>query len=92
MSDPLTPDDVALKFKLPEEMRTSGFWAQLSLMIQARLDVMRRRNDQPLTPSETDTLRGHIACLKSFIALGKEPPNDGQDERRPLQPARRSKE
>lgn len=92
MSDPLSPEDVELKFKLPEEMRTSAFWAQLKLKIQARLDVMRRRNDKPMTEIETATLRGHIACLQSFIALDKEPPNDGSDERRPLQPARRTKE
>lgn len=38
------------------------------------LAALRAQNDHPLTPEETQTLRGRIAQLKAHIALGDEPP------------------
>lgn len=93
MSDPLSPEDLALKFRLSEEERMSATWASIKIKVQARLQVMRERNDQPMTESETATLRGHIACLKGFLTLEKNrPPDDGQDDRRPINLARRNTE
>lgn len=60
---------------LTQEERTSTTWRSVERHLQRMLDKKRLENDSPnLTAVETATLRGHIACLTAFLALGKTPP------------------
>jgi hypothetical protein len=60
---------------LTEDERNSPVWESVRRHLERMLAAKRIDNDNPeLTAEETATLRGHIACLKAFIALGKKPP------------------
>lgn len=66
--------DPNLDIVLTDEERGSPAWRSLKAKFEARLEKMRRDNDNPnLTDVETATLRGHIACLKAVLALDKPP-------------------
>lgn len=66
--------DLALAFKLTEEERQSPVFRSLCIRLDAKLDVLRKRNDDAtLSDLQTATLRGHIACLKSVLSLAKAP-------------------
>jgi hypothetical protein len=61
-------------FALTEGEKAHPLWVRLKRHLEERLHDARLRNDKALTEFETAGLRGHIACLKSIIALGDEPP------------------
>lgn len=74
MPKPPPPPLIAERF-LSEDERTSPVWQSIHARLEKMLEAKRRENDDPeLTDVETATLRGHIAFLKAFLALGKEPP------------------
>lgn len=47
----------------------SVLWIKLREHIAARLDALRRQNDQSMTPDETERLRGRIAAYKELMGL-----------------------
>ena len=51
-----------------EELHSS-LWAKLTEHYEARLQLLRAKNDNPLTPEETSRLRGRINEVKQFLAL-----------------------
>lgn len=60
---------------LTDEERMSGTWQSVERHLKRMLDGKRIENDNPnLTDVQSATLRGHIAMLKAFIALGRKPP------------------
>lgn len=60
---------------LTAEERNSPIWDSVVRHLTRMLEAKRLENDNPkLTDVETATLRGHIAALKAFIALGRVPP------------------
>jgi hypothetical protein len=58
-------------FELTEGEKAHPLWARLKAHMQDRLADARIRNDASMTEMETAALRGRIACLKTFIALGE---------------------
>jgi hypothetical protein len=71
MSNPEPP------FALTEGERHHPLWLRLSAHLTEKLARLRSRNDGALSEQETATIRGEINCVKRFIALGDEPPQDG---------------
>ena len=60
---------------LTEDERNSSVWQSVQRHLERILAKKRIENDSPkLTDVETATLRGHIAMLTAFLALGKKPP------------------
>ena len=57
-----------------EEHRNSAAWTVLKKHYEARLETLRRQNDGDLDDSQTRRLRGRIAEVKAFLALGAEQP------------------
>jgi hypothetical protein len=53
--------------------RHSALWMKLAKHLEQRLDILRKQNDGPMTPEETERQRGRIAEVKSLLTLGKEP-------------------
>ena len=51
------------------EERNSALWVKLKEHLTARLDLLRRKNDSPLSPEETSSLRGAIREVKTMLAL-----------------------
>lgn len=69
---------------LTEDERTSPVWHSVRGHLERMLAKKRERNDNSkLTDVETATLRGHIECLKAFIALGSQPPMMTANNARP---------
>lgn len=67
-----------LNIILSEGEKSHPLWSKLSAHFNAKLQQLRGKNDGPLSPDETATIRGQIHTLKSLIALGdKPPPIDG---------------
>lgn len=64
-------------FALTDGERHHPLWVRISAHLQTRLLQLRGKNDGALSEMETAALRGQIACLKSLMALGDEPPKDG---------------
>lgn len=60
----------------PIEAR-SAVWLKLHAYLQARLEVLRSRNDGALTHEETCTVRGRIALVKEILALGEPELDEG---------------
>lgn len=54
--------------------RLNPLMAKLIAGWKQDLAALRAKNDHPMSPEETATLRGRIAQLKAQIALGDEPP------------------
>lgn len=68
-------------FKLSPGERQNHLWLKIRDQLERRLARERARNDNMMTPDQTAQLRGQIACLKSIIDFGKEPPPYvGEDE------------
>lgn len=58
-------------------------WERMEALLLARLDALRKRNDQNLDSEETANLRGRIAEVKSLLALPSADPakrDPGDDE------------
>ncbi len=60
-------------FELRESERLSALWQRLEAHYRERLAMLRRKNDGNLTPDATRHLRGQIAEVKRFLALGEPP-------------------
>lgn len=58
--------------KLTYEERHSALWIKLNEHFEARLQLMRAKNDAALNAEETSRLRGRIAELKGFLALSQD--------------------
>lgn len=67
----MTPDP---PFTLTETEKRSALWQRLDAHFRTRLELLRAKNDGPMTPEETATIRGQIKCLKGMIDLGKDAP------------------
>jgi len=61
-------------FTLRNSDRLSETWVRLRKHLTARLNELRTKNDADLTPTETASLRGRIAEIKSLLALDKVSP------------------
>ena len=59
--------------KLTDEERRSALWRKLSAHAESRLQSLRIQNDGDKDAAETAKLRGRIAEVKVFLALGEEP-------------------
>lgn len=58
-------------FTLTESDKAQGLWLRLKAHFEARLAILRARNDNAvLTEQETAAIRGEIRCLRGLIALG----------------------
>lgn len=80
----LTPPKLVIDFHLTDDERSSAVWQSLRGRLEEMLAKKRVENDNPdLTDVETATLRGHLACLKAILALGKEPPAMTATDARP---------
>ncbi len=55
------------------EMLTA-LWGNITSHMETRLSDLRERNDQSLDERKTAELRGRIAEIKDFLALGAELP------------------
>lgn len=63
-------------FDLTGGERASPMWRRISAWLEKRLHDARCHNDNTaLTAEQTAALRGEIKALKTFIALGEEPPD-----------------
>lgn len=51
-----------------EELHSS-LWVKLTEHYEARLQLLRAKNDNALNPEETSKLRGRIAECRFFLAL-----------------------
>lgn len=68
-------DKIPDPFFLTDGEKASPLWQKLTAELETRLKNQRGKNDDPkLSEQETAAIRGHIACLKGLIALGKQPP------------------
>lgn len=61
------------EFELSQAERMSAVWQRLERHCHERLDTLRRQNDHNLTEAETAKVRGRIAEIKRFLALGDTP-------------------
>lgn len=57
----------------PEIDFNNQSWSAVRKYAEERIDQLRRRNDGPLSPDQTATLRGSIAALKEILALETAP-------------------
>jgi hypothetical protein len=74
-----------MALKLEEHETKTALWQRLEAHFKEELESARRKNDRQKTELDTAFLRGRIAQLKSFLALG-EPPRPGSksdDEQSP---------
>lgn len=56
----------------PEDFRTAA-WSRLSQHISARVDELRKLNDNPsLNPDKTALIRGGISELSKILSLAEE--------------------
>lgn len=67
MSTNIDPTELQLT---PRE-RDSDLWRKLQGVLQARLDLYRRQNDNDLAPDLTANKRGRIQELKNLLAAGE---------------------
>lgn len=61
-------------FDLTREERESPLWLKIKAGLEARLEMHRKKNDNPQGVEETADLRGRIAEAKFFLGLGNEKP------------------
>jgi hypothetical protein len=72
--DPLH-QKVAPPFQLTASERQSALWLRLQSHLEDMLADLREQNDNESTPERTAKLRGRIAAVKDFLALGKPTPS-----------------
>jgi len=58
----------AVHLELNKTEAESALWKKISAHYEQRLDILRRKNDNALTPEETAALRGRIAEVKKLLA------------------------
>lgn len=61
---------------LSKEDKHSPVWLRHKEQLEARLEVLRARNDSFLNDEETAILRGRIAEIKLMLGLSKDQPPD----------------
>ena len=66
--------------KLNHQDKTSGTWLRLKEHYEARLAILRAKNDGDLTDLQTAALRGEIRMVKQFIELGEDLPQVAADD------------
>lgn len=69
----MAKDEIPLSFTLSDADRRNPLWLRLREYLETELKNKRGKNDGPLDPLETATIRGHIQFLKAIISLGDEP-------------------
>jgi hypothetical protein len=55
--------------------RQSAVWLKLKKQLEARLAMLRMKNDSDLSPHRTARLRGRIEEVKALLSLGTDKPN-----------------
>lgn len=60
------------RFILTQLERESPLWLRLTEEIEARIELLRRKNDGDIGELETANLRGRIAAYKALLDLNKE--------------------
>lgn len=76
-----------MKFALEPHERQSALWQKLEKHYRERLELARKKNDADADAVKTANTRGHIAEIKSFLALGEDPAPGGKssaDDKSPL--------
>ena len=61
-------------FHLTPQDKASAVWPKLVAFMQQQRELLRRKNDGPLSESETAALRGQIRQLSALLDLDKERP------------------
>jgi len=59
------------EFKLTQLEMTSSTWARVSTHLEARLQVLREKNDNSQDEQSTARLRGRIEEIKKMLSAGK---------------------
>lgn len=62
------------ELEIYESDKQTSIWIKLNKHYQSKLDMLRRKNDQPQSEIETAMLRGKISEIKAFLDLTKELP------------------
>ena len=73
-------DDAPLKPVLDHNDLRSSTWGKLRRHIQARIESLRKSNDNDQSPTDTAALRGQIRALTNLLALGDPDPAIAADE------------
>ena len=60
--------------------RQSAIWRKIKAHLEARLVLMRERNDRSQGEAKTERLRGRIAEIKYIVALDKPAPHAEADD------------
>lgn len=60
-----------LQLQLAEREIVTPLWAKISTHLEARLAMLRRKNDHMATAESTAYLRGEINALKNLLAAGE---------------------
>lgn len=59
------------QLQLDDSDLISTTWLKVKEHLDARIAILRRRNDSPMSPEHTAHLRGEIAALKNLLAAGE---------------------
>lgn len=62
--------------------RQSALWQTLKPRLEQRLEMLRRKNDRPLSDDDTARLRGRIEEVKYILSLGTDTPSIESEEAR----------
>ena len=62
-----------MTFSLTDGERSHPLWAKLDAHLQARMAILRAKNDGPLDPLLTATIRGQITEVKALLSYGTAP-------------------
>jgi hypothetical protein len=65
-------------FELTEVEKHQALWIKLSAYLRTRLTALREQNDFSRSEVDTAITRGQIMLVKSLIAIGDAPPQDGR--------------
>lgn len=66
--------------------RRSPLWRKLVEHYEARLQVLREKNDNSMTNDESEKLRGRIVEVKVFLGLDSDGPEIESDDLKDLTP------
>jgi hypothetical protein len=58
--------------KLTQGERNTAVWAKIEQYAREKLDVLRKKNDAPLTDLQTAQIRGRIAELKDLLDIAED--------------------